>query len=105
VLDRWGYIEETLRQRRITPSLARFRQEVIASGARRLDVSCYNQILFLLNAERMPEGTRFVSDHNVFDVLMAVTHDSMEEFSGLLSITLPAPATRTLNIEFVQILL
>lgn len=105
MLDRWGYIEETLRQRRITPSLARFRQEVIPSGARRLEVACYNQILFLLNAERMPEGTRFVSDRNAFDVLTAAGTDSMEEFSGLLSVTLPAPATRALNIEFIQILL
>jgi hypothetical protein len=103
MLDRWHYIQSTLGQRGISSSLARFRQATIPARASRLDLPCYNEILFLLNAEQLPPGTRFFSDQNMFDVPAQYSADSMEEFSGLLTVTLPQSLSHPLTIEFLQI--
>lgn len=104
MLDRWHFITTTLAQREIPFSLARFRQETIPSGVSRLEIDAYNEILFLLNAEKMPLGTRFISDTNMFDVEQAVTTDSMEEFGGLLTVIFPALTTKPISLEFLQII-
>lgn len=104
MLDRWSFITTTLAQREIRFSLARFRQETIPVGVNRTEISAYNEILFLLNAEKMPVGTRFLSDTNIFDVEQAVSTDSMEEFGGLLTVIFPAQITKPLSIEFLQII-
>ncbi len=105
MLDRWTFITTTLAQRELHFSLARFRRETVNPGVNRTEISAYNEILFLLNAEKMPVGTRFLSDINIFDVEQAVSTDSMEEFGGLLTVIFPAQITKPLSIEFLQIIL
>ncbi|MFN7325604.1 MAG: hypothetical protein ACK5SQ_03390 [Chitinophagales bacterium] len=104
MLDRWTFITTTLAQREIPFSLARFRQQTVPAGVDQIDIPAYNEILFLLNAEKMPLGTRFVSDTNMFDVEHATSTDSMEEFGGLLKVYFPATTTKTFSIEFLQII-
>jgi hypothetical protein len=104
MLDRWTFITPTLAQRELHFSLARFRRETVNPGVNRTEISAYNEILFLLNAEKMPVGTRFLSDTNIFDVEQAVSTDSMEEFGGLLTVIFPAQITKPLSIEFLQII-
>jgi hypothetical protein len=104
MLDRWSFITTTLAQREIRFSLARFRQETIPVGVNRTEISAYNEILFLLNAEKMPAGTRFLSDTNMFEVEQSATSDSMEEFGGLLTVIFPSPIARPISIEFLQII-
>ena len=105
MLDRWTFITTTLAQRELHFSLARFRRETVNPGVNRTEISAYNEILVLLNAEKMPVGTRFLSDTNIFDVEQAVSTDSMEEFGGLLTVIFPAQITKPLSIEFLQIIL
>ena len=104
MLDRWTFITTTLAQRELHFSLARFRRETVNPGVNRTEISAYNEILFLLNAEKMPVGTRFLSDTNIFDVEQAVSTDSMEEFGGLLTVIFPVQITKPLSIEFLQII-
>lgn len=102
--DRWSFINTSLAQRGISTSLTRFRSEVILLGNQRLDLSCYNSILYLLNTENLPEGTRLFSDENMYEIEEFRNPDNLEEFTGLLTITLPKPADRDLRIDFIQLL-
>lgn len=103
MLDRWGYVRTTLEQRGIMAGLYRFRQHTLPAGLTHTQIPCYNEVLFLLNATVMPIGTRLYSDSNAVDILGGEA-DSMEEFSGLLSIQLPQALNRPLVIEFLQTL-
>jgi len=103
MLDRWGYVRTTLQQRGISTSLYRFRQHTLPTGTTRADIPCYNEVLFLLNAHALPLGTRLYSDSNGVDILGGEA-DSMEEFSGLLTVSLPQALDRPLAIEFLQTL-
>lgn len=102
--DRWRFINTSLAQRGISTSLTRLRSEVILTGRQRVDITCYNAILYLLNTENLPEGTRLFSDENMYEIEEFRNPENLEEFSGLLTITLPKPADYDTRIDFIQLL-
>lgn len=101
--ERWSTINTLLAGRGISTSLTRWRSEVILRGTTRLDLSCYNSILFLLQTENLPVGTRLYSDVNMYEFTSDPKTETYEEFSGLVTITLPEPATKDIRIDFLQI--
>jgi hypothetical protein len=64
-----------------------------------------NQLWFLVNAFELPIGTRITSDTNVM-LIEAHSNDVIEEFSGKISIALPASFTGSLcQALFYQVLI
>lgn len=106
MLDPITYIKEQLAQRQITLELHQFRKVVTSPGTRRYEVPAYNELLFLTNAAQLPIGTRIVSDTNIIEIGPEhALSEALEEFSGLVAITLPAHLTSYPIIEFIQILI
>ena len=106
MLDPITYIKEQLAQREITLELHQFRKVVTSPDARRYEVPAYNELLFLTNAAQLPIGTRIVSDTNIIEIGPEhALSEALEEFSGLVAITLPAQLTSYPVIEFIQILI
>lgn len=101
--ERWSIINTLLAGRGISTSLTRWRSEVILRGNQQLNISAYNSILYLLNTENLPVGTRLYSDENMYDFTSDFKTETLEEFSGLLTITLPEVATEDIRIVFLQI--
>lgn len=106
MLDPITYIKEQLAQREIPIELHRFKKIVTHVGSNRYEVQAYNELLFLTNAEKLPIGTRIISDTNIIEI--GPEHafsEGLEEFSGLVVIVIPSHVTDYPVIEFIQILI
>jgi hypothetical protein len=106
MLDPITYIKEQLAQREISIELHQFKKVVTHAGASRYEVPAYNELLFLTNAAQLPVGTRIVSDTNIIQIGPEhAQSEALEEFSGLVAITIPAHIASYPVIEFIQILI
>jgi hypothetical protein len=106
MLDPITYIKEQLAQREISIELHQFKKVVTHLGVSRYEVPAYNELLFLTNAAQLPVGTRIVSDTNIIQIGPEhAQSEALEEFSGLVAITIPAHVASYPVIEFIQILI
>lgn len=106
MLDPITYIKEQLAQREISIELHRFKKIVTHASLNRYEVQAYNELLFLTNAERLPIGTRIISDTNIIEIGPEhALSEGLEEFSGLVVILIPSHVTDYPVIEFIQILI
>ncbi len=106
MLDPITYIKEQLAQREIPIELHKFKKVVTHDGLNRYEVPAYNELLFLTNAAQLPIGTRIVSDTNIIQIGPEhAQSEALEEFSGLVAITIPAHIASYPVIEFIQILI
>lgn len=105
MIDHLNHIHQQCKQREITIALQRFKNLVTKTGQKRYEVNSYNERLFLTNADILPVGTRIISDSNSLEISAnQQAMEALEEFSGLVSVELPANSNATPVLEFIQIL-
>lgn len=104
--DYLNHIHKQLAQRKITPALQQFRYLTLVPGQSYYAIKAYNELLFLTKPEQLPVGTRIVSDCRAKIIPADVSQiEGVEDYSGLVTIQLPAPPVAQTTVEFIQITL
>ncbi len=102
--DHLNFIHQQLTQREIQIELQLFVSVASSPAQNRYEISAYNELLFLTNAQSLPAGTRIISDTNSLEISSDQSSmEALEEFSGLVVIELPDPCSQYPVFEFIQI--
>lgn len=104
--DYLSHIQRQLEQRKIKPQLQQFKYLNIQPGVVYYELKAYNELLFLIKPDQLPAGTRIVSESRARVIPSdASLLQGIEDYSGLVSIKLPAAPAENKTIEFIQITL
>lgn len=104
--DCLSHIQKQLDQRHIKPKLQQFRYLTLQPGEIYYELKAYNEMLFLIKPDQLPVGTRIVSECRARVIPPDVSQiEGIEDYSGLVSIKLPAAPSQKKTIEFIQITL
>lgn len=104
--DYLKHIQRQLEQRNIQPKLQQFRHLTLLPGEIYYELKAYNELLFLIKPDQLPVGTRIVSESRARVIPSDVSQiQGIEDYSGLVTIKLPAAPTEKKTVEFIQITL
>lgn len=104
--DHLNHIQRQLKQRHIKPQLQQFKYLNIHPGEVFYELKAYNELLFLIKPDQLPVGTLIVSESRARVIPSDVSQiQGIEDYSGLVSIKLPAPPIENKTVEFIQITL
>jgi hypothetical protein len=102
--DHLVYIQQQLKQRNIEVSLQQFYRVELLAGTTYYQFNAYNELLYLTNPEMLPEGTLIHSDCRARRIKPDINIlEGIDDYSGSISIELPAPLEKSKTIEFIQI--
>lgn len=104
--DHLVFIQQQLNQRKIEPALQQFARVELPVGTSYHQFYAYNELIFLTNPEKLPAGTLIHSDCRVRRIPADISSlEGIEDYSGTVSIELPAPLDIATTLEFIQIVI
>lgn len=104
--DHLVFIQQQLKQRKIEPALQQFARVELPVGTSYHQFYAYNELMYLTNPEKLPAGTLIHSDCRVRRIPADISSlEGIEDYSGTVSIELPAPLDVATTLEFIQIVI
>ena len=86
--------------------LEQFYRVQLPAGATYHQFYAFNDLMFLTNPEQLPTGTLIHSDCRATRIPADISLlKGIEDYSGTVSIELPAPLDSSKTIEFIQIVI
>jgi hypothetical protein len=106
MLDSLYYVERILKNRGIVPAAIQFKYVLITPELMYYQIAAYNELLFLPKTYYLPYGARIYSDYNGLYIDQdPYLEDTIEDFTGLVSLEFTFAMPNSCHVPFIQVLL